>query len=114
MEQDADFQRIATIYIENRFQAQVFDADGWRGFQPDGLPDAGGTVVVNPARSAVDSLLAARLVGVLRIFGAHDDPVDSSVEVRGDVEEERNVAALIVSHLLSIHPDGCFIIHCAE
>src|ERR1700733_13978770 len=86
---------------------------GYR-LEPDGLPDAAGRGVEDPAWLA--DLLASRLrARVGRVGDAdHELLLLAVAKLVGDIERERVVPALVGAGLLAVDPDGRLEVHRAE
>src|SRR5579871_1309342 len=89
---------------------------GMDGFQPDGLPDAGGAGVPDALAAELLALrLPACALGVGGIVYGNDDLLGSAgLEGVGDIEGEGGVAADVFAQLLAVDPDRRMPIHRAE
>ena len=96
------------------------DADGvdaavGHGFEPDGLPDAGGAGVVTAARVQVRALFTAGLQSRAHVIPSADDQLIVAVLQRpGDVEAEGGAAAVVAADELAVDPGAAVVVDGAE
>src|SRR6185369_10794200 len=94
--------------------AQLFDSDRRNRFEPNGLPDSGGAIVVDTFRQSGVRLFTARLFRVLTIFDAQRQSIHTRLEIRRDIKLKRNVTAAVVAHFPTVHPNRTSVIDGAE
>lgn len=95
---------------------QRFDPDRRRHLQPDRLPDAGGALVPDTVRLGAPILLAAGLLGIVRIIlGPDHNPMFGARSERiGDIEREGRLTAAVLADPHAINPDDRRVIDRAE
>ena len=103
------------VIVHKRRDLRVFDVGFRNKFQPDGLPDAGGSRVGASIGFIPLGLLAVRLLqGTVVVLGIHDDEVLAFLHSLGDVELERGVTAGMLADLLSVDVNDGMVVHSAE
>ncbi len=127
-EADAELARTLGVAVEGDLQAEhtsiqvggppdACDIRLGHGFEPDGLPDAGGAVVPDAPGTGLPKLLAARLCEVGRLVLRADDQhllFLTGSEGRRDVSGEWRVPALVPGDELPVEPDVCRVVYRAE
>src|SRR5688572_16850345 len=94
--------------------AKFFDSYRRYRFEPDGLPDSGGAVVIDAFRQTRVRLFTARLLRALSILDAKSQTVFARLQIRRDIELEWNVTTAIVTDFLTVDPDGAGVVDGAE
>ena len=93
----------------------VFDMGRIDGFQPYGLPDAGGSGVGAAGGVVALALLTYGLIARADVVvGGEGDIVAAILQLIGDIEGEGSIATLMAAHVFAVDPYGGDIIHSAE